>query len=105
MADFHWNGGQCYGEAKPASGLLVARMIGHITYLSEDALEHKFAQRLQDKTSFSYNFDVEFQIATRFISQAKSCTATIRFCCRARPTKTRAVIFWRKPEHVLAFPA
>ncbi len=62
MADPDWNGGEYYDEIAPTSGLSVARMIGHITYLSESALETKFARRLQDKTAFSYSFEAEFQI-------------------------------------------
>lgn len=62
MADPDWNGGEWYDEMPPISGLSVARMIGHITYLSEPALEEKFARRLQDKTSFSYSFETEFEV-------------------------------------------
>ena len=62
MADPDWNGGEWYDELPPAAGLSVARMIGHITYLSEESLESKFARRLQDKSSFSYNFETEFEI-------------------------------------------
>lgn len=43
-------------------GLAVARMIGHITYLSDEAMRHKFGRRLQDKSDFSFNFDADFQV-------------------------------------------
>ncbi len=63
MADSHWNGGNYYdGDAKPDVGLAVARMIGHITYLSDEAMRRKFGRRLQDKSDFSFNFDVDFQV-------------------------------------------
>jgi homoserine O-acetyltransferase len=62
MADPHWNGGAYYSGAKPALGLAVARMIGHITYLSDESMRLKFGRRLQDKNDFSYNFDADFQV-------------------------------------------
>ena len=43
-------------------GLAVARMIGHITYLSDESMRHKFGRRLQDKSDFSFNFDADFQV-------------------------------------------
>ena len=43
-------------------GLALARMIGHITYLSDESMRLKFGRRLHDKADFSFNFDVEFQV-------------------------------------------
>ncbi|MCF6291703.1 MAG: homoserine O-acetyltransferase [Desulfobacterales bacterium] len=62
MADPNWNNGQYYDREKPNLGLAVARMIGHITYLSDEAMRVKFGRRLQDKNDFSFNFDVDFQV-------------------------------------------
>jgi homoserine O-acetyltransferase len=62
MADPHWNEGAYYNGAKPELGLAVARMIGHITYLSDESMRLKFGRRLQDKNDFSYNFDADFQV-------------------------------------------
>ena len=62
MADPEWNNGNYYGGRRPDTGLAVARMIGHITYLSDAAMRHKFGRRLQDKNVFSFNFDADFQI-------------------------------------------
>jgi len=61
-ADPNWNNGNYYGKKQPNMGLSVARMIGHITYLSDEAMRTKFGRRLQDKTDFSYQFDVDFQV-------------------------------------------
>ncbi|MGE3268934.1 MAG: homoserine O-acetyltransferase [Chloroflexota bacterium] len=44
MADPHWNGGEYYGGPQPARGLAVARMIGHVTYLSEQSMTAKFGR-------------------------------------------------------------
>ncbi len=62
IADPNWNNGDYYGAVKPNLGLSVARMIGHITYLSDEALRRKFGRRLQDKDDFSFNFEADFQV-------------------------------------------
>jgi homoserine O-acetyltransferase len=62
MADPSWNNGNYYAGPKPDHGLAVARMIGHITYLSDESMRVKFGRRLQDKNDLSYNFDADFQV-------------------------------------------
>ena len=62
MADPNWNDGNYYDGPRPDMGLAVARMIGHITYLSDEAMRQKFGRRLQDKIAFSFNFDADFQV-------------------------------------------
>jgi len=62
MADPNWNNGNYYGGPKPDLGLAVARMIGHITYLSDEAMRRKFGRRLQNRRDFSFNFDADFEV-------------------------------------------
>jgi homoserine O-acetyltransferase len=62
MADPKWDKGNYYFGPKPDLGLAVARMIGHITYLSDESMRLKFGRRLQDKGDFSFNFDADFQV-------------------------------------------
>jgi homoserine O-acetyltransferase len=62
MRDPNWNNGDYYGGPKPDQGLAVARMIGHITYLSDQSMRRKFGRRLQDRGDFSFNFDPDFQV-------------------------------------------
>lgn len=62
MADPNWNNGDYYDSQKPDLGLAVARMIGHITYLSDTAMRNKFGRRLQNKDAFSFNFEADFQV-------------------------------------------
>ena len=62
MADPNWQGGSYYGTEGPSAGLAVARMLGHITYLSEAQMRAKFGRRLQDRESFGYDFETEFQV-------------------------------------------
>ena len=64
MADPNWRGGNYLAEGvRPEKGLAVARMAAHITYLSETALKRKFDRKLQDRTSKTFGFDADFQIA------------------------------------------
>jgi len=62
MADPDWHGGNYYGRAVPQSGLSIARMVGHITYLSEGSMHKKFGRRLQDKAEYEYGFETDFQV-------------------------------------------
>jgi len=62
MADPDWNGGAYYGKQPPARGLSVARMVGHITYMSDESMREKFGRRLRDKDTFSFGFDVDFEV-------------------------------------------
>jgi homoserine O-acetyltransferase len=63
MADPSWNKGNYYDEGSgPHHGLAVARMIGHVTYLSDEAMRKKFGRQLQDKEDFSFNFGGDFQV-------------------------------------------
>jgi homoserine O-acetyltransferase len=62
MADLDWNGGNYYGKQPPARGLAVARMVGHITYMSDESMREKFGRRLRDKDTFSFGFDVDFEV-------------------------------------------
>ncbi len=62
MADPNWAQGNYYGGQKPDMGLSVARMVGHVTYLSDEALRRKFGRKLQDKEHFSFGFGGDFQV-------------------------------------------
>ena len=71
MVDPNWNNGEYYFGPKPDMGLAVARMIGHITYLSDESMRLKFGRRLQDKSDFSFNFDADFQVESYLRYQGK----------------------------------
>ena len=62
MADPDWNEGNYYGGQPPARGLAVARMVGHITYMSDDSMREKFGRRLRGKDAFGFGFDVDFEV-------------------------------------------
>jgi len=61
-ADPNWNHGDYYDGPRPNTGLALARMIGHITYLSEESMHQKFGRRLQDREHFGYDFETDFAI-------------------------------------------
>ncbi len=61
MADPAWNQGNYYGKEAPEKGLAVARMIGHITYMSDRSMEEKFSRRLKDDPS-SFKFGTDFEV-------------------------------------------
>jgi homoserine O-acetyltransferase/O-succinyltransferase len=62
-ADPCWNDGDYYANGKkPDAGLAVARMVGHITYLSEASMHKKFGRRLRGMEKYGYEFQTEFEI-------------------------------------------
>ncbi|MBA3874185.1 MAG: homoserine O-acetyltransferase [Anaerolineae bacterium] len=61
-ADPNWNKGAYYEGTIPAAGLSVARMVGHITYMSEKSLDEKFGRRTQKGIELAYNFDTDFAV-------------------------------------------
>lgn len=62
MKDANWRGGDYYGHTPPDSGLAVARMIGHVTYLSDESMQQKFGRRLRDKEVVGYDFTLDFEV-------------------------------------------
>jgi homoserine O-acetyltransferase len=67
--DFH--DGEFYGKAIPSRGLKLARMLGHITYLSDEAMREKFGRDLK-QSSYAFNYDVEFEVESYLRYQGQS---------------------------------
>jgi homoserine O-acetyltransferase/O-succinyltransferase len=61
MADPAWREGNYYAYGQPEKGLSVARMIGHITFMSDQSMEEKFSRRLKSG-SLSFGFDGDFEV-------------------------------------------
>jgi homoserine O-acetyltransferase len=61
MADPAWAEGDYYGKQKPERGLAVARMIGHITYMSDKSMEEKFGRKRKDKDQ-KFKFTADFEV-------------------------------------------
>ncbi len=73
MADLEWKSGDYIAsQTFPSKGLSIARMMAHITYLSEEGLHNKFGRKLQNKSALSYGFEVDFQIESYLRYQGMS---------------------------------
>lgn len=73
LSDPNFNNGNYYGaEIQPERGLSIARMIGHVTYLCEDAMQNKFARRFQDKDKPNFDFNVDFQVESYLEHQGQT---------------------------------
>lgn len=59
--DFH-DGSYFNYDTKPVNGLRVARMLGHITYLSDNMMAEKFGRDLQNKSLIDFSYDAEFAV-------------------------------------------
>ncbi len=63
MADPIWDNGKYIRKnVQPKNGLAVARMVGHITYLSEKGMQEKFGRKLQEKADYEFSFNADFQV-------------------------------------------
>ena len=74
MADPKWRGGRYPDDDPPAAGLAVARMIGHVTYLSSISIAEKFGRRLQEREDYSYSFANDFAVESYLRHQGDSFT-------------------------------
>ena len=72
MSDPGWNNGNYYGTAGPTRGLAIARMVGHITYLSSASMRRKFGRALRDSTDKQQIFDDEFEVESYLSYQGQS---------------------------------
>ena len=73
FSDPDWNKGNYYETGKkPKNGLSLARMIAHITYLSDESMDIKFGRGLQDKDEISYDFTMDFQVESYLHHQGES---------------------------------
>ena len=62
MADPDCRAANYYGEKPPARGLAVARMVGHITYMSDESMREKFGRRLRNRRRPQLRLDVDFEV-------------------------------------------
>lgn len=62
MADPDWQAGDYYGKTIPARGLALARMIGHITYMSDKSMAEKFGRKLISKEKGGFDFSQDFEV-------------------------------------------
>lgn len=73
ISDPEFMDGRFYSKSVPKQGLMLARMLGHITYLSEDEMREKFGRELKQQTQKpGFSFDVEFQVESYLRYQGES---------------------------------
>ncbi|PTD93881.1 homoserine O-acetyltransferase [archaeon SCG-AAA382B04] len=72
LSDPNWNNGQYYNKKAPRNGLALARMIGHITYLSDESMREKFGRNLQNKQKPSFDLETDFEVESYLNYKGKS---------------------------------
>jgi len=72
LADPNFTDGRYDDQKGPDRGLAIARMIGHITYLSEQGMREKFGRQLRSTDNYSYDFNSEFSVETYLDYQGQS---------------------------------
>jgi len=74
MSNPEYMDGDYYRKSSSGRGLSLARMIGHITYLSEESMMRKFGRRLQnkEKDEYAYDFRTEFEVESYLDYQGES---------------------------------
>ncbi len=72
LADPAWNSGNYYDGEGPRLGLSVARMVGHVTYLSDIGMEKKFGRRLRNRERYGYDFSLDFEVESYLRYQGQS---------------------------------
>ena len=97
MSDPIWKNGKYFeNNDVPERGLSVARMIAHITYLSENAMHRKFGRKLQSRDIISFGFDADFQVESYLRYQGKSFVE--RFDANSYLYLTRAMDYFDHDE-------
>ena len=96
MNDPCFRAGQYYGGAVPAGGLAAARMLAHITYLSERGMHEKFGRRLQGKSRPEFGFGIEFAVESYLTYQGRRFVE--RFDANSYLYITRAMDYYDAAE-------
>jgi homoserine O-acetyltransferase len=89
MRDTRWRGGEYTDEDPPTDGLAVARMVEHLTFLSEQAFASKFGRRLQGYETLPHQLGVEYQIESYLNYQGDKFTS--RFDANSLIYLTKAI--------------
>lgn len=84
-------------DARPKDGLAVARMVAHVSYLSEAAFQRKFGRNLQDRDHLSYGFDADFQVESYLRHQGSNFVE--RFDANSYLYITRAMDYFDLATH------
>ena len=98
MADPVWEKGKyLIKNVQPKNGLAVARMVGHISYLSEKGMQEKFGRKLQEKADYEFSFDADFQVESYLRHQGSAFVE--RFDANSILYITRAMDYFDLSKH------
>ena len=98
MADPVWNKGKyLIKNVQPKNGLAVARMVGHISYLSEVGMQEKFGRKLQEKADYEFSFNADFQVESYLRHQGSAFVE--RFDANSILYITRAMDYFDLSKH------
>jgi homoserine O-acetyltransferase len=100
MSDPRWREGNDPDDDPPAAGLAVARMLGHVTYLSATSIAEKFGRQLQDRDEYSYTFGSDFAVESYLRHQGDAFTR--RFDANSYLYLSRALTYFDVPAARLA---
>ena len=98
MADPAWDkGGYLKKNIQPKNGLAVARMVGHISYLSEKGMQEKFGRKLQERADYEFSFNADFQVESYLRHQGYAFVE--RFDANSILYITRAMDYFDLSKH------
>lgn len=95
ITDEGWCGGEYEPDKGPRVGLRIARMMAHITYLSDKGMEQKFGRRRRQGEKINYSFETDFEVESYLQYQGKSFLN--RFDARTYVYFTRALDYFDLP--------
>lgn len=97
LADPAFDAGRYTDDARPADGLAIARMVGHITYLSEVGMRDKFGRRLRDRDEHAFEFVKEFEVESYLAYQGRRFVERFDANTYLYMTKAMDYFDWRPP--------
>jgi homoserine O-acetyltransferase len=92
LGDAAFAGGDYYHDSHPEHGLAVARMIGHITYLSDESMRNKFGRNLRERDAHAFDFVTEFEVESYLAHQGRKFVE--RFDANAYLYMTKAMDYF-----------
>jgi homoserine O-acetyltransferase len=99
MADPDWQNGSYYASGRaPTAGVGIARMVGHVTYLSAESMRDKFDRRLQDRDAYSFTLtEPDFAVESYLRHQADTFAG--RFDANSYLYISRALTYFDLAQH------
>lgn len=100
LADPAFEGGDYAADSQPADGLAIARMVGHITYLSQEGMREKFGRRLRHRDEHAFEFVTEFEVESYLAYQGRRFVERFDANTYLYMTKAMDYFDWQPPYDV-----